>query len=104
MKNPICPNCTKSFSLIDGFRMVNPWKIKCRNCGAILEGGGWQKVELFAGFGTGVAIAGIARWQREAGNWDTPDSLIWYAASLTILFLAGLAFWSRHTLTIKRDE
>jgi hypothetical protein len=103
MRNPICPSCKNRFSLIDGFRMFNPWNIKCRKCSAILQGGVWQKIGLFAGFVAGLAIAGFAIWQEEAGKWETSDSLVWFAFSLTILYLACLLLWPRYTFTIKRN-
>lgn len=103
MRNPNCPNCKNSFTLLDGLRMFNPWKVKCRKCGAILEAGRWQKAGLFAGFALGIAVGGVARWQEKAGNWETSESLIFFAFSLAVVFLVGLPFWPRCTFRIKRN-
>jgi hypothetical protein len=80
-----CPACNHRFSFLESCRVLNPWKIRCPQCGAILSGGRQATwVAVLAGF-LGLLIASVAITMEELQRWATLDSLVWLAVAVPLI-------------------
>jgi hypothetical protein len=89
-----CPSCQREFGFLYSFRVLNPFKHRCRSCGALLTLGSAAAVGIAGAVLVGLAVAGVAIYMEEYRRWSTDESLLWLAV---VLPLAGVAlqwiFW-----------
>ena len=81
--------------------MVNPWKVKCPHCGILLETTLLVKIfGVLAPF-LGLAVAGVAIYFEEIGRWQTINSVIFLAATFSIIGIVCFACYPYMKFTKK---
>lgn len=97
-----CPSCNRSFSFLDSFRILNPFRYKCPTCASLLTTGskGWITI-VYGGF-LGFLLAAVAIVMEEAQRWTSLEKFIWFAVSIPLACVSYQWFWWRRTNLILR--
>ena len=100
-KYPECPSCSQGINLIQGMKLLNPWRYRCPNYKTILETSRLGKGIFIFGFILGLLIAGIAIRMEDLGHWHTSESVVFFAILLLVYAVITGLLWPLVKLKIK---
>lgn len=82
-----CPACHCHIGYFSSFKIVNPMKHTCTQCGAVLSAGQGGKLALVLAVLLGLGIAGMAIYMEIFHNWTSKNSYLWFAVSMPLVLM-----------------
>lgn len=99
----LCPSCNHKFGFFRSLLVVNPFRIQCPSCSAILTMGAWGALFLAVGFLLGFALGGVAMYMKEYQSWTTPDFVLWFLVAFpTVIGVYEWLGWHYAKLAARR--
>jgi DNA-directed RNA polymerase subunit RPC12/RpoP len=99
-----CARCHREFSYAYSFKILNPFKHRCPDCGAILTAGRRGKLVLIGAGLLGLCIGGVAIAMEEMHLWTVYNSLLWFAIAVPAFMLPYLYWYWKWVQFEVRDD